>query len=815
MKPKLVSQPGAENRATADRPPPWPGPAGKLGEPGHDDATASASESAAQLRMAVEMAGIASWRHDLASGRIQHNDQGWAILGLAPRPEGMSAREQREVVHPEDLAELLRLSYQARQSDQPVDIAARFRHVDKGWRYVLMRCSAQRDAQGRVMALLGVSMDMSERFAQTQRENELSRRLEMATNAAGVGVWSFQPNAGDLHWDLQMRRLHGGAESIPPASLGAYLRQHVHVDDRDAVAEGIRTLVARRVVLLDLDFRVLRADGTLRRVATRTSLDGEGELITLNGVMLDVTERHDAEARLRESDQRFTLATRGAGIGTWELSLDGEWVWWDEQMFRMRGLAPRPLPLRASDVLQLVHPEDQAALQLNLQAALTNKQPATYEFRVVLPDGKHRWMASRSSMMRDERGQPLRRIGINWDVTDVRATAAERQDRLLAQRESQAKSRFLARMSHELRTPLNAVIGFAQLLLADGAKADGPVARQRLGHILSAGEHLLGLINEVLDLSSLESGELPLPAQAVALRPLIDEVMPLVENLALQHDVRLHRIGSEGTVRADPTRMRQVLINLLTNGIKYNRPGGSVTVDAKVQGAQVLLQVRDTGRGLTEAQLRRLFEPFNRLGAEHEGIDGSGIGLAIVLAAVRQMGGTVQVSSEPDIGTCFEVQLPLVDASAHPPTLRAMPATPTITVAPATQPSDVLYIEDNAVNVLIVAALVRRRSDLVFHEAMDGASGIAAARRLRPALVLIDMQLPDMDGIDVLHRLRADAGTADLRCVALSANAMQQDIHRALDAGFDGYWTKPLDFAAFAAALEAQFGPAPSAMARG
>jgi CheY-like chemotaxis protein len=257
------------------------------------------------------------------------------------------------------------------------------------------------------------------------------------------------------------------------------------------------------------------------------------------------------------------------------------------------------------------------------------------------------------------------------------------------------------------------------------------------------------------------------------------------------------------------------LINLLTNAIKYNRPGGSVTVDAKVQGAQVLLQVRDTGRGLTAAQLRRLFEPFNRLGAEQGGIDGSGIGLAIVRAAVRQMGGTVQVSSEPDIGTCFEVQLPLVGASAQPPPVHATPATPTIAAAPGTQPADVLYIEDNAVNVLIVAALVRRRPDLVFHEATDGASGIAAARRLRPALVLIDMQLPDMDGIDVLHRLRADAGTADLRCVALSANAMQQDIHRALDAGFDGYWTKPLDFAAFAAALEAQFGPAPSAMARG
>jgi len=262
----------------------------------------------------------------------------------------------------------------------------------------------------------------------------------------------------------------------------------------------------------------------------------------------------------------------------------------------------------------------------------------------------------------------------------------------------------------------------------------------------------------------------------------------------------------DGLVRVDPTRMRQVLINLLSNAIKYNRRGGSVEVDAVVDGQSVLLQVRDTGRGMSGAQLQRLFEPFNRLGAEREGIDGTGIGLSIVRAAVAQMGGALRVSSVPDAGSCFEVRLPLAEAPALPASL---PAQIGARMLRSSGSRDVLYIEDNEVNMLIVAALVRRRPDLGFHEAQDGASGIALARQIKPALVLVDMQLPDMDGSQVLRCLRADDDTAQLHCVALSANAMPQDIHRALDAGFDAYWTKPLNFEAFAAALEARFGPPP------
>lgn len=243
-------------------------------------------------------------------------------------------------------------------------------------------------------------------------------------------------------------------------------------------------------------------------------------------------------------------------------------------------------------------------------------------------------------------------------------------------------------------------------------------------------------------------------------------------------------------MRADATRLKQVLVNLLTNAIKYNRPGGSVHLDVAPDAGQVLIRVSDDGIGMTSEQQVEAFEPFNRAGAERDGVEGTGIGLTIVKALVEGMGGRIAVRSTPGIGSVFEVRL---DAAAESGPL-ALPA------------RRLLYIEDNAVNVMIVSELVRRRPGIEFASAPDGASGVARAAQTLPGLVLVDMQLPDFDGLEVLARLRANPQTAGLRVVALSANAIPADIQRALQAGFDDYWTKPLDFKVFNAALDRVFG---------
>jgi hypothetical protein len=387
------------------------------------------------------------------------------------------------------------------------------------------------------------------------------------------------------------------------------------------------------------------------------------------------------------------------------------------------------------------------------------------------------------------------RLGVNWDITDAHAAAAARQERALVLRESQAKSELLARMSHELRTPMNAVLGFTQLLLADdGTPDDSPggaaTRRARLQHIHSAGEHLLTLINNVLELSRLDGPARDVVLQPVLLATVIEQSLPLVEGLAQQHGVTVVAPASPLYVRADATRLKQALVNLLTNAIKYNRPGGNVRLDVSPEAGQVRIRVSDDGIGMTSEQQTDAFEPFNRAGAERDGIEGTGIGLTIVKALVEGMGGRIGVHSARGVGSVFEVCL---DAAAESGPL-ALPA------------RRLLYIEDNAVNVLIVSELVRRRAGIEFDSMPDGASGVARAAQTLPGLTLLDMQLPDIDGLEVLARLRADPRTAGLRVVALSANAIPADIQRALQAGFDDYWTKPLDFEVFNAALDQVFG---------
>ena len=646
----------------------------------------------------------------------------------------------------------------------------------------------------------------------------MAQRLEMATAAAGVGVWNIAlTEPPQVHWDQQMRALHGLAPDEPPPGLAAYVQRHVHPDDRASVGDSLALLLNRREGLLDMDLRIIGPDGRPRRLATRSAISGGDGQRHLHGVMLDVTERHATEDRLRRATERAALAARGAGIGTWESDASASEGWWDEQMFHLRGRPPQSGPVPIDEMMAWLHPDDRARQVRGLQTALAVDGPTNTEFRVVWPDGSVRWLASRSTPVRDEAGHTLRRIGINWDVTDARNAAAARQEQQMAQRESQAKSRFLARISHELRTPLNAVLGFSQLLLADtapGAAPDPATWRRRVEQVQTSGEHLLALIDNVLDLSSLESGELPLALQPAALAPLVESSLPLVELLARAHGVSLHLGKLDGWALADPVRLRQVVLNLLSNGIKYNRPGGRVSISTEQQGDWLLLRVEDNGSGLSEAQLAHLFEPFNRLGRESDGIAGTGIGLAIVQASIKHMGGTVQVRSAPGAGSCFEVSL---QCAEPPPGPQAGDATDSAAgidagtsppLPPLPPGGRLLYIEDNEVNLLIVRELMRQRDDLPFLSAPDGGSGLATARAEQPVLILLDMQLPDMDGHEVLRQLRADPATAGIRCIAVSANAMPEDILRAREAGFDDYWTKPLDLTAFMRGINALFGPA-------
>jgi len=396
-------------------------------------------------------------------------------------------------------------------------------------------------------------------------------------------------------------------------------------------------------------------------------------------------------------------------------------------------------------------------------------------------------------------------LSMSLDVTELRQAEQARESQAAAEAASRAKTAFLARMSHELRTPLNAVLGFAQLMRRESEDRFTPMDLERLEHIRKAGWHLLSLVNDVLDVSSIESGQLGLQTRDVALAPLLDDVVQIAVPLALQSGVELvtEGVGADpSVVRADPVRLRQVLINLLSNAIKYNRVGGIARLRAGREAARVWVEVIDTGIGMTGQQLAHLYEPFNRLGRERGGIEGTGLGLSLTRQLVQQMGGVLEIDSRPGEGTCARVTLPAADAesakAARPPQSKS-PAAATAGVGDLEPSGTVLYIEDNEVNVMLVEQMLARWSGVRLLHAPDGRSGIELVRELEPDLLLLDMQLPDMDGLDVLRKLAADGAAHGVRVVALSASAMTEDIEAARRHGVLDYWTKPLDVERFLA----------------
>jgi PAS domain S-box-containing protein len=779
----------------------------------------SYSDANEQLEMAVELARLAVWRHDLKSGRMFLDDRAWQVLGFPAQPEGMPIDDLRALIHPDDIVALDASGRHALTTNEPADVELRYQRPDGEWRYLLTRRVVQRDAQGKPFAFLGVALDVTERVEGSRDAVALARRLESATQAARVGLWSTKVETGELQWNDQMLQLFGVLPGQQPKTFVEWLERCVHPDDAARVKTIALEWLRHGQSLLELEYRTRRDDGTIRWLINRSDLDRSRPATHVYGITIDVTEQHAAMEALRDASARAALAARSVGMGTWELDLRTGLTYWDDQMYVLRDMEPQPEPPPAEFRNELVHPDDRETTMQRFDEATQKARPAYYEFRVRQRDGSYRWLASRSNVLFDESGRAIRRIGVNWDISDSKTAEIARQEKAVALRENQAKSEFLARMSHELRTPLNAVLGFTQLLLAqtehEGEPVDREVLRQRLEHIRGAGQHLLSLINDVLDLSSLDSRELRVQRVPVSLPELVAQTLPLVERMAQQYGVRL-RVGSlHGTALADATRLRQVLLNLLSNAIKYNQPHGTVTIATACEdgehGAQVWLTVSDTGRGMSEQQLKHVFEPFNRLGIEREGIEGTGIGLTIVKALVERMGGEVHVRSQAGAGTVFDVVLPRATEDAASDTQRPLPPRPPMPTEDPPEPpraarhGRLLYIEDNPVNVLIISELVAQRGGLQLDVATDGETGVARALQGQPDVVLVDMQLPGIDGHEVRRRLRSDPRTAHIPCIALSANAMPQDVEQALKAGFVDYWTKPVDFKAFASALDALF----------
>jgi PAS domain S-box-containing protein len=455
---------------------------------------------------------------------------------------------------------------------------------------------------------------------------------------------------------------------------------------------------------------------------------------------------------------------------------------------------------------------DPERAEAGIKLALSEKKVTDYELTACARDGKNTVVSYNATTFYDRDRKLQGVFAAARDVTERKRFELALQEsnvelesaKSAAEKGNLAKSDFLSSMSHELRSPLNAILGFAQLM-ASASPLPTDAQKESIAQILQAGWHLLNLINEILDLAVIESGKASLSLEPVSLTEVMSECQAMMEPQAQKCGIRMTfpQFDNPSFVWADRTRLKQIVINLLSNAIKYNKEQGTVVVDCTViTPERNRISVKDTGAGLTPEKLAQLFQPFNRLGQEAGGVTGTGIGLVVTKQLAELMEGVLGVESSAGVGSVFWIELlstaaPEIAVRAVEPAAQAQPRRQT-----CGRLRTLLYIEDNPANMELVEQLIARRSDLRLLTAVNGTLGIESARASKPDMILMDINLPGISGVDALTILRDDPATAHIPIVALSANAMPRDIELGIESGFFRYLTKPIKVKEFMETLE-------------
>ena len=584
----------------------------------------------------------------------------------------------------------------------------------------------------------------------------------------------------------------------------------IHTDDWNHLLRQSAKVLADGSVL-ELKLRIKTATGDYLWIGLEGEIsrrqDQQIELVS--GIATDIGVQQSVEQQLSDSEERYVRIIGSTSDGVWEWSnTAGEGFHFSDRCWQQLGYDDHDdAYLSGRSRLEVwresIHENDRSLFDRAVIDHLRDDKPFDIEYRVRSKKGSWRWIRARGQARRNADGQAVRMSGTNMDITDLK-DAEQRvvQAKELAEQANRAKSEFLSRMSHELRTPLNAILGYCQLFGIDAAiSAD---QQQSIDEISKAGEHLLQLINDVLDLAKVEAGQMTLSVEPVLARRAVEEAVNWMQSTADDRGISLAMNCGDWDdvyVSADSMRLKQVLLNLISNAVKYNRANGAVDVgfvrtesgvDGGAESGHLCIEVRDTGQGISVAHQRHMFEPFNRLGAEDRGIEGSGVGLLITQHLVHMMGGELDFDSQEGVGSSFRVSLPITQAwRSEVSSGRGRSVSSQVQLAFSTN-CRILYVEDNPSNIRLMQEVFSRYPQLQLSVAEEPLGGIFKARTECPDVIILDINLPRLDGFEVLSVLKSDPVTNAIPVMALSANAMPHDIARGESAGFDHYLTKPL-----------------------
>lgn len=741
-----------------------------------------------RLALLLAFGRIGLYTRDLGNGSGGWDRCLFEMTGLDPAAGAPDWPQFLQYVHAAD-REALDASFRAAQArPQRGEVHFRFIRPDGQERLMHSLFDIRPDPAGGPGRLVGVMIDDSE-AGRRLRQGERSRDfLQQALALSGTSVWSIDLAAQRVRFNalgFQIMGVTPDPDGVPLACL----RDSIHPQDRAAVLQAADAAAACDEAV-DVVARYRSQDGSWRTLLTRRIAvrDDDGRATGLLGVALDLTHRDADRARAESLAERTRLVAQAMGVGFWQHDASADSVHWDEQMYRLYGRDPARLPPSMVEwISEYVQPEAQEEARQRLRSDLAAWAPETL---MTLPvrgdDGVERWVrAWTQRFVRD--GQRIA-MGMHLDVTEQVRHEAVQRDAERAARASRDKSAFMALMSHQLRTPLNAVLGFAQLMAQDNHDALSARQRERLARIDAAGSELLAMIDDVFELAALDDGSVPPVRAGVPLDGVVRQLREWVTPLARPRGVELRfaEVPPDLRVATDRRLLGQALRHLVAHAVRRNHRGGHVALQVVLEPPWARLELRDGGPRLSMQQREMLFDAP---AAPTQGSVPSDalVGLDLVRQAIERLGAQLDWMQLDPADVALRVRLPLAEAAA----------------APALAGMTLLCIEDNPVNLMLVQELVAMRPGIRLLSAADGATGLAMAASHRPDAVLLDLHLPDIDGREVAARLRADPRTAACRLIALSANALPDDIRRAREQGFDDYWTKPIDFDRFLAGLDA------------
>jgi PAS domain S-box-containing protein len=668
------------------------------------------------------------------------------------------------------------------------------------------------DQDKNITGLISYTLDITRQKESESALRESRSRFKDLTENIGDWIWEIDQNNTFTYTSPRVFDLLGYS---PEEIIGTSPFNLMPEDEAKKVGEIFIAIAQRQKPFNNLRNINLHKDGSL--VVLQTSgtpfFDEEGIFLGYRGVDRDITKQDKARIDLLNSRDLLRTAQEIGHIGSWEWNISTGEIAWSDEIFRIFGREPHECEPSYDNYLETIHPEDREKVHNAMRATRYDKTPYNLEHRIILPDGSQRIVEARSKIVSDEDGSPLMVLGSVQDITETKAIETDlynhqhhleemvaartielQEAKEVADRANAAKSVFLASMSHELRTPMNSILGFAQLLETDEQESLSDQQKNYLHIILQSGDHLLQLINDVLDLAKIESGGMEdISLEPVNMCSVCHEAVEIVKPMAESRHIKILPCTHDKSlfIEADRTRFSQIVLNLLTNAIKYNKPGGQVSFSCEKSNEKTRLIVVDNGPGIAKEKIKYLFEPFDRLGAETSSVEGTGIGLTITKRLVELMHGSIDVESEVGKGSKFSIDLPSTAPSAEEEGLPTQPETQDYGLKGN---YTLLYIEDDPLNRELLEEIIGQCTpNMHLLIAENAKEGIDIAIEHKPDLILLDLGLPDMDGFEAFQRLQKFQETKNTPVIALSGDAMPVNIKRAHDAGFSDYLTKPFN----------------------